>query len=269
MLTLPGCSVAAGDIIHAIAKHATDRFNSLAADLLPFVFVGKHDTNEHVKVLFQETWADNVGGPRAVALYLKEILIMAEAHVDSPQWALKHTAARSIADATESVASMNNEMDVAIAQIVWPALEKALGGKTWDGKQEVLHAFSRFVETSGRYWQANVTVAQAMQKVRETGPRGFHVATCGGRRVYCCLFRLVLMRLWLQIMIREAKRQNPAYRPHALRCLGRFARARTDLDLSNDVREIVSAVFSDMVKIDGEDAMEVDGDEGGSKSKKL
>ena len=151
--------------MQALSKHANDRFNSLAASILPFVFVAKHDSHDQVKEPFQETWNDNVGGSRAVALYLKEILSMAEEHLDSPQWALKHTAARSIADATMAVASMTGDMDSTNAATLWPRLERALGGKTWEGKEVVLYAFAKFVETSSKYWLAEQDVAKAIEKV--------------------------------------------------------------------------------------------------------
>lgn len=168
--------------MQSISKHASDRFNSLAADLIPFVFVGKHDSHETVKELFQDTWNDNVGGSRAVSLYLREILAMSTDHLDSPQWAVKHTVARSIADATVAVASIGSEMDATTAELLWPALEKALGGKTWEGKEVVLYAFVKFVETGRKLWSVQANVAQAIEKVRPSlqpirYPRGRNTIT--------------------------------------------------------------------------------------------
>lgn len=91
---------------------------------------------------------------------------MAEEHLDSPQWAVKHTAARAIADATVAIATMNKDMDATNAAVLWPALERALGGKTWDGKEVVLYAFTKFVETSGIFWSTQPDIAQAIEKVR-------------------------------------------------------------------------------------------------------
>ena len=70
----------------------------MAAEFLPFVFVAKHDANESVRDQFQSTWTENVGGSRAVLLYLKEILALADSKLDSPRWALKHTSAHAVAD---------------------------------------------------------------------------------------------------------------------------------------------------------------------------
>ena len=58
-------------------------------------------------------------------------------------------------------------------------------------------------------------------------------------------------------MVREAKRNNPAYRPHALRALGDFAVAQDDLDLMPDVLSIVPLVVEEYTTSSG-DKMEID-----------
>lgn len=157
----------AGDMMRAISVHATDRFASFVADLLPFIFLAKHDGEEAVRKVFTETWDDHVAGPRTVALYLKEILALVETHLESRQWAIKHTAAKTVADAvlqiTNAVGSEN--MEPAIAKQVWPVLDKALSGKSWDGKEVVLDAFVRFVERTEAYWKEDQSVAQQLEKV--------------------------------------------------------------------------------------------------------
>ena len=165
--SVPRQSIAAAEIIQAISKHANDRFNSLASDLLPFIFFGKHDSHDQVKEIFRNTWEDNVGGSRAISLYLKEILAMAQEHMESPQWVIKHTAARSVADATTALASMSSGFDSASSQLVWPVLEKALAGKTWDGKETVLYAFAKFVESTKHIWSAEDANAKTFVKVSD------------------------------------------------------------------------------------------------------
>lgn len=162
--------VAAGDVVHAMAKHATDRFSSLSADILPFVFVAKQDSNAQVKELFQKTWDESVGGSRAVLLYLKEIVVVAQAHLDSPRWVLKHASARAIASATEALATGGEDISMANAQILWPALVQAMGGKTWEGKEEVLEAFVKFVEKSPKFWKEKSDVASEITKVKTNLP---------------------------------------------------------------------------------------------------
>ena len=116
----------AGDITYAISKFATDRFNSLAGGILPFVFVAKHDTYERAKSLFDDVWSQNVAGNRTVLLYLQEIIDLASQYLDSARWSIKHTSAFAVADVVTSSGSVISDID---AKNMWPALDKALAGK--------------------------------------------------------------------------------------------------------------------------------------------
>jgi proteasome component ECM29 len=147
------------ELISAVAKNATDRFTALAGGLLPFTFLAKHDIEEGVKEIFEQTWSENVGGSRAVLLYLKEIVVLATPHLDSLRWSIKHTSAFTIADAVESCGS---DIADANAAILWPSLEKAIGGKTWEGKERVLEAFVSFAKHSS-WVKSNEKVAEKIQ----------------------------------------------------------------------------------------------------------
>lgn len=218
----------AGDIVLSISKNAADRFTSLSSELLPFVFLAKHDTNEQVKRLFDDTWSDNVAGSRAVLLYLKEIVSLSDKHLESPKWVLKHAAAKTIADAVMSITTGSESIAKANAETIWPSLDKAMGGKTWEGKEIVLEAFVRFVERGQSLWLEDKKVAKQIEKVS----------------------------------IREAKRQNKTYRPHALEALGKICQARTDLELSGTVVEITeSAIGEALGGEEGGEKMDVDGGE--------
>lgn len=162
----PRRSITSGDILLAFSKNASDKFNSFASAVLPFVFVAKHDTHEQVKESFQETWNEAVAGSRAVQLYLSEILELCMTHLDSPQWALKHTAARAVADAAVAVSASEAQMSAATGAALWPAIEKALGGKTWEGKEVVLTGFVKFVEIGKPFYMENEKVQTAITKVR-------------------------------------------------------------------------------------------------------
>ena len=220
--------LAAGDIILSISKHAADRFSSLSSSLLPFIFLANHDGHEQVKKLFDDTWSDNVGGSRAVLLYFKEIITLAEKHLESPKWGLKHASAKTVADAIMSISTGSDDISKSNAEIGWPALDKAMSGKTWEGKEVVLEAFVRFVEKGKSLWGEDPKVAKQIEKVA----------------------------------IREAKRQNKVFRPYALEAFGKVCKARTDLELSGTVQEVVQSVLDELVgeQEDG-DKMDVDGGE--------
>jgi proteasome component ECM29 len=203
----------AAEIIYAISKFATDRFNALAAEFLPFVFFAKHDFDEHVKEQFEKTWSENVGGSRAVLLYSREINSISIERLESPKWTIKHTAALTIADVVESSGS---EMTGPSAAAIWPALEKALALKTFDGKEKVLESFIKFTSSGKSLWSEEPNIAAQMKK----------------------------------IAIREAKRNNDAYRPHAFGSLGEYSEVRTDIDMFDEVHSIVTPVLKELCSDD-------------------
>ena len=145
--------------IYAVSKYAPDRLNALAAAILPFVFVAKHDPVERTKTTFQNSWDENVGGSRAVLLYLEDIIGLATQYLDSPRWSVKHTSAMAIAEAAESV---GNDISATVASVLWPALKRAISGKTWEGKEKVLHALVKFAKYS-RMITVNGDVGDEMQ----------------------------------------------------------------------------------------------------------
>lgn len=118
-----------------------------------------------MKEQFQNTWREAVGGSRAVQLYLKEIVALIGENIDSPQWTLKHTAARSAADATVSIAGAEKNVSQETAAVLWPVIEKALGGKTWAGKEVMLDALVKFVESAASYYEQEPKVAASIVKV--------------------------------------------------------------------------------------------------------
>lgn len=59
------------------------------------------------------------------------------------------------------------------------------------------------------------------------------------------------------IAIREAKRNNPKYRPHALSALGEISKARDDLNFMPDALSIVSGVLDNLLS-DKRDEMDID-----------
>ncbi|KAJ5585308.1 uncharacterized protein N7459_005108 [Penicillium hispanicum] len=209
----------AAEILYSSSKLSNDRFMAFATAALPFVFVCKHDADEHVREEFEKTWQDNVGGSRAVALYIREIVGLVSENLDSARWAIKHTAARAIAQA---VLALEAEIDLSTAQLVWPVLEKALAGKTWEGKEVVLTALVKFGRQGRALWAARPDQGELMKT----------------------------------IAIREAKRTNAAYRPHALRALGEMAQAR-GLDLMPEALKIIPELVEEFTDTDG-DKMDIE-----------
>ena len=153
------------EIVQAIAKYATDRFNALAADILPFVFFGRFDDAEHVRELFKETYNETVSGSRVVSLYLSEMVTLARSQLQSAKWTFKHAAAQVLAAVAQALADSQGSIQPTQAELLWPALETALAEKSWDGKERVLEGFVVFVEKSDHWWQDRAGVRQSIRQV--------------------------------------------------------------------------------------------------------
>ncbi|KAL9020239.1 MAG: hypothetical protein Q9185_002522 [Variospora sp. 1 TL-2023] len=217
----------AGEMVLATSKYATDRFNALAAEILPFVFLAKHDSYDRAKSVFQDTWNETVGGSRTVLLYLDEIISLAMQYLNSPRWALKHTAAFTIA---ETINAAGAEMSDAAAQVIWPGIESAMDGKTWEGKEKILQALVKF--------------ARAKNVVTEDEGRWAQIQ---------------------KIVLRESKRNNAVYRQHALACLADYVELRESIKLGTEVYEITAPIIEEVLV--GPEAMDHDMQSGGLPSK--
>lgn len=216
--------VISAEILQSASKLSNDRFMEFAASIMPFIFVSKYDLDAHVKEVFEKTWQDNVGGNRAVTLYIKEIIDLVTENLESPRWAIKHTAALGFANA---IMALDKELDLPTSELLWPVLEKALAGKTWEGKETVLKAFVKFASQAKMLWSERPELSNSMKV----------------------------------ITIREAKRANPAYRPHGITALGGVAQARNDLNLMAEAPSIVSRVLDELADNDG-DRMDIDSGSG-------
>ena len=129
---------------------------------MPFVFVAKHDTQDPVRELYERTWNENVGGARTSLLYLQEIVSLAIEHLNSARWAVKHAAALSIADAAKSGAQ---DLNLRQQELLWPALDQALVGKSWEGKEHILEAYVTFAQHSVLLQQSHPEVTERIRKV--------------------------------------------------------------------------------------------------------
>ncbi|KAL8675348.1 MAG: hypothetical protein Q9168_000305 [Polycauliona sp. 1 TL-2023] len=221
--------VVAGEMVLSLSKNATDRFNALAAEILPFVFLAKQDTYERAKAPFQETWNETVAGSRTVLLYMQEIVQLAMQYLESPRWSLKHTAAFTIA---EAINSTGGEISDVIAQAIWPTLDKAVDGKTWEGKEKILQAFIKFVRADNKVTQDPITQARIQT-----------------------------------IMLRESKRKNAAYCQHALGCLAEYVELRNSTHLAGETYKVAAPIIDDLLA--GPEAMDHDMQPGDTPSKTM
>lgn len=197
------------DAVLAIAKISPDVFTDLEASLLPLAYVAKHDTDDYVSEEFEAVWSQYAGGSHTIKRLIGEITELISKGLDSPKWDLQHGAALTMASmitALSSGAGKVGQFADADLERIWPVLDQALSLKTFEGKEKLVVAYPLFVLHGKKLWSTNSALATQMKK----------------------------------IALREAKRNNDAYRPHAFQALADFAGAREDLDMYSEVVGLVS-----------------------------
>ncbi|OTA97517.1 hypothetical protein M434DRAFT_391964 [Hypoxylon sp. CO27-5] len=197
------------DAVLAIAKISPDAFTDLEARLLPFAYFGKHDTDDYVSEEFEAVWNQHAGGSHSVKRFIDEITQLASKGLNTSKWALQHGAALTIASmitALSSAVGKDGQFSETDLQKIWPVLDKALALKTFKGKEKLVTAYPLFVLHGKKLWSADSALAAQLKK----------------------------------IAIREAKRNNEEYRPHAFGALAEFAGTREDLDMYAEVVGLVA-----------------------------
>ncbi|CAJ2501352.1 Uu.00g042050.m01.CDS01 [Anthostomella pinea] len=197
------------DAVLAIAKVSPDAFGDLESRLLPFAYLAKHDTDDYVSEEFEEVWKQHAGGSHTVKRFVDEILDFVAKGLDTSKWALQHGAALTIASmitALSSAVGKDGQFSDPHLQKIWPMLDKALSLKTFKGKEKLVTAYPLFVRHGKNFWTTDSTRAAHTKK----------------------------------IAIREAKRNNDEYRPHAFEALAVYSTARDDLDMYAEVVGLVS-----------------------------
>ena len=213
------------DAVLVLSKTSPDHFNALESQLLPLAFLAKHDKDEYIQKQFEAVWSQHAGSSLTVVRWISEIVKLADAFLNTAQWALKHAAALATASAVASVVSasdLSGRADIVTLERVWHAYEPSLALKTFENKEKLLDPFPDFVRKAKEWWTKDAQFGQKLSK----------------------------------IAIREAKRNNDEYRRHAFRCLGRFAAVRDDLNMLPEIAHIVHP-YMDLAS-DDPDAMDVE-----------
>ncbi|KAH8195545.1 hypothetical protein TruAng_010282 [Truncatella angustata] len=201
------------DSVLAIAKISPDVFIELESQLLPFAYLAKHDTDDYVSEEFNAVWDQHAGGGHTVMRFVDEIVRFVAKALETSKWALQHGGALTIASmvsALSNVVGKGGQFGEGNLHKIWPVLEKALALKTFKGKEKLVTAYPTFIQHSRKLWSTDPGFATQTKK----------------------------------IAIREAKRNNEEYRPHAFEALAEFAAARDDVDMYTEVVGVVSEYLS-------------------------
>ncbi|CAM9019584.1 unnamed protein product [Wickerhamomyces anomalus] len=113
--------IVAGVASEAVSKYSGDRFASVASAFLPVAFVAKNDANKEVAKNFESEWTENTSGNGAVKLYIHEICALVKQYITSPQFSVRQTSAKSIAEACNAIdgATVMNIMNLKMMMKIW------------------------------------------------------------------------------------------------------------------------------------------------------
>ncbi|KAB5522811.1 proteasome stabiliser-domain-containing protein [Coniochaeta sp. 2T2.1] len=219
------------DVVLGIRHSAPEHFDALEALLVPFVFMGMNElTDEYVHKQCEHLWSAVGGSPHKVARYISEIVELIKRSLSVGNWAVKHAGALT----SGKVVMALDEGRIANAinlGMVRPVLEKSLALKTFAGKEALLQALSTF--------------ARALRAIED----GAAAAGTGPLSVNDGQLTKELMK----IAIREAKRNNEAYRPHAFKCLSEVAVA-LKVDALDEISDIVGPSIVEFQEDEGNDS---------------
>lgn len=215
-------------VVMSLSKISPDHFNALEGSLLPFSYLGMHDTDEFVAKAFKEVWETHAGSARMATRFVPEIVGLVTRALDTPQWSLKHAGALTAGSCVQAVAAQGDltgsTVNVGQLRTLWPVLDKALTLKTFAGKEKLLDALVDVHTKAGEFWKKDEAVAAQLKK----------------------------------IVLREAKRNNETYRVPAFACLWKCAAARVDLPGNGLWEDVVTIVKPYLEEYANEDRMEVE-----------
>lgn len=150
----------------------SDRFEAVAAAFLPLAFIGRHDTEDSIKELFEKEWIESSSGTSAIKLYFEEICDLCEKHGKSSNYDIRKVIARSIADMCTAI-DVDLDKD---ATKLFDILLEACQGKSWGGKEVVFKALVTFALKKVDFLKSHGEILARVQKtvVTEAKRRNKH-----------------------------------------------------------------------------------------------
>ena len=214
--------------LQAMVRYNPDVVKNHAGQTVPIVFLGKHTfktPGNHLRlnvyrhfsqmllIAFAETrqliqsweelWLDIVPGTEAgLRLYSSDIVGYLHRAITSPSWKLKSQSAAAIGSMAKSLKGL---LDPVQRSALLRILLDGLAGRTWEGKEHLLHALASLVTA---------------QPVEEAAVRDEIIS----------------------VVLREARKDALPYRRHAVEVLGQVAEAFQS-DLFSSVYEMLQPLF--------------------------
>ena len=184
--------------------------------LLPLAFMGARDTTfPALADIWAKVWEENTGGStNAIKKWKKEIFeALTTVLKTSPSWALKKQVGKGLVDFSKALGPEISEYVPSMLSL----LADSLGGRTWDGKEALVEALCTLVVEAKSFFESHQTEKALVE----------------------------------DILIREAKKNNIAYRRMTVEYLG-IAFDSLKSDRFADCFPYLSEVAEDLVEKDEE-----------------
>eukprot|EP00516_Mucochytrium_quahogii_P002212 CAMPEP_0203753948 /NCGR_PEP_ID=MMETSP0098-20131031/7629_1 /ASSEMBLY_ACC=CAM_ASM_000208 /TAXON_ID=96639 /ORGANISM=" , Strain NY0313808BC1" /LENGTH=1829 /DNA_ID=CAMNT_0050644769 /DNA_START=495 /DNA_END=5984 /DNA_ORIENTATION=- len=126
-----------GTALRELLGRAPDLFKQLESQLLPLIFLARHDSDEDIAQVWQQVWSENAGTVKnGVNNRLDVMVRFCNKQAQSTVWLHRQQAAEALTDIVNAV---DEEQFAPYAAEVMENLAASLPGRVWDGKEMVLH----------------------------------------------------------------------------------------------------------------------------------
>lgn len=169
-----------------ISRHAPNAAVDVHYIILPLAFMGSRDTiYPSLADIWSKVWEENTGGStNAIKKWKKELLESLITVLGTSQsWELKKQVGKGLVDFQKA---LGNDI-VSLIPSLLPLIVDSLSGRTWDGKESILEALSTLAVEGKAYFETNAADKKQIEDV----------------------------------LIREAKKNNKAYKRVGLDYLGK------------------------------------------------
>ncbi|XP_055629040.1 proteasome-associated protein ECM29 homolog [Toxorhynchites rutilus septentrionalis] len=151
--------------IQAINKRHQEVLKDYSSNVLPLMFFAMHEEvteeNKSTIELWQELWHETNTGDAGLRMNLDAILEILEAKLNDPSWLLKAQAGNAI---NTLATKLGSNLDDAIRLKLVDLILANLGGRTFHGKEKLLHALASLCKNLKKESNHHTRIIDAVMK---------------------------------------------------------------------------------------------------------
>ncbi|XP_012151377.1 proteasome adapter and scaffold protein ECM29 isoform X2 [Megachile rotundata] len=208
---------AIGQTLQAINNYNQDVLRNYSNIVIPLTFLAMHEQksqeNENAIELWTDLWNDITPGTEAgIRQNVEPITNILRSSLESASWITKAQAANAINTLAQK---LGNDLDATVRDTLLKVLIDGLRGRTWDGKERLLHALATLTCNSKQGLKENAEISADI----------------------------------VQVLYKETKKEALEYRRHALKAFGMVLH-ELDVDKFKEVYDIAQEIWTTLPKKD-------------------